>query len=219
MDFTLKPRHSESMSRASALAKAFSLVLALTASSFGATVEAQGRIHEFDTDLSASALIPVSWAADSPTLRHTGLDALLGLEYDSPIALQFRLEAGYLWASPSTISPNGELYRGWEGLRIAFLAGYAFAPYRLGMIGLVEPSLLAGGALTSADYLGTALAYAYPSLVLEPRAFLRLRTPKGSDILQGPWLALPVELMFRGGGYTLAPGLSLGWRYRLEAAR
>ena len=80
-------------------------------------------------------------------------------------------------------------------------------------------SLLAGGALTAADYTDTALAYAYPSLVLEPRLALFFVSAGASAPIQGPWLALPVELMFRAGTYTLSPGLSLGWSYRLGVAR
>ena len=80
-------------------------------------------------------------------------------------------------------------------------------------------SLFAGGVLTAADYTDTALAYAYPSLVLEPRLALSFAGSDPSEAVQGPWLAIPVELMFRAGTYTLSPGLSLGWSYRLGTTR
>jgi hypothetical protein len=178
---------------------------------------AQSGIHEFYTDISASGLVPVTWASDSPALAHLGFDSKLGLEYDSPISLPLRLEAGYLGASASRISSSGELYRAWESLRFALLAGYNFAPIPFGAIGAIELSLLAGAAISASDYTSTALAYAYPSLVFEPRLALRLRSSQYRGIVQGPWLALPAELMFRSGARSLAPGLSLGWRYRLGA--
>ena len=173
----------------------------------------------FSTDFSASGFVPVTWASDSPTLSHLGLDIILGFEYNSPFSVPLRLEAGYINVAHSRISPSGELYRGWEGGRFAALTGYAFAPYPVGKLGDLHFSLLAGGALTAADYTGTALAYAYTSLVLEPRLVLTLRGLRSRNLEQGPWLALPVELMFRAGNHTLSPGLSLGWRYRMMETR
>jgi hypothetical protein len=211
VDFTPELGHFESMRR--------SLLTAIFLSVILAGARAQDATNEFDADISASGLVPVSWAADSPTLAHLGFDALFGFEYDSPISLQFRVEGGYLRASASYVSSDGELYRGWEGLRIAFMGGYAFGPVPLRKLGRLDLSLLCGGALTAADYLDTALAYAYPSLILEPRLFLRIPGHGGSASVQGPWIAIPCELMFRAGTYSLAPGLSLGWRYRLGAIR
>ena len=196
-----------------------SFLLAILLTGILASARAQNATNEFDADISASGLVPVSWAEDGPTLAHLGFDALFGLEYDSPISLQFRVECGYLRAAASYISSDGELYRGWEGFRIAFLGGYAFGSIPLGKLGRLDASILVGGGLTAADYLDTALAYAYPSLILEPRLFLRIPGARGSASVQGPWMAIPCELMFRAGTYSLAPGLSLGWRYRLGAIR
>jgi hypothetical protein len=150
---------------------------------------------------------------------HFGFDALLGLEYDSPISVPLRLEAGYISVGHSRIAPTGELYRAWEGLRLGLLSGYSFPPSEAGKLGTLGFSLLAGGAVTAADYTGSALAYAYPSLLLQPRLTLTLRPVRAQDAAHGPWLALPFELMFRAGNHTLSSGLSLGWRYRLTAAR
>jgi len=180
---------------------------------------AQGRVNSFDADFSASGLLPVSWATDSPTLSHLGFDAIVGLEYDSSISIPLRLEAGYIRISASRIAPTGELYRAWEGARFALLSGYLFAPIPVGKLAQLTASLLAGGGLTAADFTDTALAYAYPSLILEPRLALFIMGAGASTPVQGPWLALPIELMFRAGTYTLSPGLSLGWSYRLGAAR
>ena len=170
-------------------------------------------------DVSASGLVPVTWASDSPTLSHLGFDALLGFEYVSPISIPLRLEVGYIGVGASRIAPTGELYRAWEGGRFALLSGYTFPPFPVGTLGKLDFSLLAGGALTAADYTGTPLAYAYPSLVLEPRLALTLRSAHIRGIVHGPWLALPVELMYRAGNHTLSSGLSLGWSYGFPESR
>jgi len=175
---------------------------------------AQAAGAELSIDVSAGGLLPVTWASDGPALAHRGFDALVGLEYDSAISIPFRLEAGYIRASASYISPSGELYRGWEGLRLSFLTGYDIQPYSIGRTGDLQIGILVGGAITAADFSGTALAYAYPSLIAEPR--IRMRLGSISHPSSGPWAALPVELMFRAGIYSLTPGLSLGWRQQLE---
>ena len=191
----------------------------------GACLGAQPGLRELNVDVSAAGILPVTWAADGPSLAHRGYEALLGLEYDSPQSLPFRFEVGFVNASPSYISSSGELYRGWYGLRFAALGGYNFESIRLRGLGELMPSLLAGGAITSAVYARTALAYAYPSIVLEPRLCLRLDPIRprsraaAQDPAQGPWMALPMELMFRAGIHSFAPGLSLGWRYRLGAQK
>ena len=190
------------------------LVLLLTAASI-----VELKAAPFSTDFSVSGLVPVTWASDSPTLSHLGLDILFGFEYASPISVPLRLEAGYINVTHSGISPSGELYRGWEGGRFALLSGYSFAPFPVGTLGNLGFSLLAGGALTAADYTGTALAYAYPSFILEPRLALTFRGLRSRNLEQGPWLALPIELMFRSGNHTLSPGLSLGWSYHITESR
>jgi hypothetical protein len=184
-----------------------------------APAAAQDGVHALDNDISFSGLIPVTWASDSPTLSHLGCDALLGFEYDSPLSIPIRLELGYLGVSASRVSQGGELYRAWEGMRIALLSGYLFKPILVSKTGALAIGVLAGGVLTAADYTDTALAYAYPSLILEPRANLDFHFGRTLSASTGPWLALPCELMFRSGVYTLSSGLSLGWRFRLEVAQ
>jgi hypothetical protein len=190
------------------------VLLALaSASIFAQNSSAKG----LSADLAATGLVPISSARETPTLSHLGFDTLLGLEYVLPQSVALRVEVGYLLASASRISPSGELYRGWSGIRIAFLGGYSIdslAQYPFGSLGV---DLLAGAAATAANYTGTALAFAYPSALVEARAFLTLRDPSKRGIVQGPWAALPLELMFRAASFSLAPGLSLGWRYRLGA--
>jgi hypothetical protein len=178
---------------------------------------AQASIHEFYVDALVGGALPVSWASESPTLSHLGFDALAAFEYDAPFGVPLRIELGYLGVSASRISSSGELYRAWQGGRVALLSGYIIDQFSLGQLGQARISLLAGGALTAADYTDTALAFAYPSIVLEPRIALILRGARAKGIVTGPSLSLPIELMFRAGTYSLAPGLSLGWRYRLGA--
>jgi hypothetical protein len=184
---------------------------------------AQERVSEFRTDISGGFLIPVTWASEGPTLAHRGFDLLLGLEYDSRYSIPFRFEVGYINASPSYISSSGELYRGWEGTRFSLLTGYSFKSLEARGLGSLTFSLLAGGALTAAVYAQTALTYAYPSIILEPRLDLRMHKPQKGKASpppsNGPWLALPLELMYRSGVHSLAPGLSLGWSYVLAAAK
>jgi hypothetical protein len=164
-------------------------------------------------DLSASGLEPITWASDSPTLAHYGLSASAGLEYETPISVPLRLELGYVGVTSSAVASNGELYRGWSGMRIAFLSGYSFKPISIGGLGSIKISALVGAAVTAASYNDTALAYVYPSVIVEPRAMLLLNAIKASE--SGPYIAIPVELEFRSGNYTLAPGLCLGFRYAL----
>jgi hypothetical protein len=198
------------------------LAAGLVLAALGLGAQTAGR--ELNADVSGSGLLPVTWAAESPTLSHSGFDAVLGLEYDAANFIPLRLEFGYISASASRISTSGELYRGWSGLRFALLGGYTLGYWSPPGLGELSADLLGGGALTAAAYSSTDLAYAYPSLLLEPRLELRLasRRARGSAAqasAQGPWLALPIELMFRAGLRTLAPGLSLGWRYRMAASR
>jgi hypothetical protein len=164
-------------------------------------------------DISASGLMPYTWAEGSPTLPHYGFEANLGLEYATPISAPIRFEVGYIRVGHSRIAPTGELYRAWDGARFALLGGYTFAPIELRKLGKLEISALGGGALTAAEYTYTPLAYAYPSLILEPRAALEL------GLSGKPWLALPMELMFRAGNHTFSPGFSLGWLYPLGSVK
>jgi hypothetical protein len=169
----------------------------------------------FSLDIAAVGLVPLTWAPDSPALSHSGFEARLGLEYGSPISVPIRLELGYIGVTHSRISSTGELYRAWEGARFAILTGYSFHPTRIATLGALRVSVLGGGALSATVYKNTALAYAYPSVLIEPRAALSI----GQDAACGPWIALPIELMFRSGARTLSPGLGLGWRWPLGGSR
>lgn len=194
------------------------LVLACAASLAGAqaslpSLKSQKFVTPLSVDFSASGLDPVTWAEDSPTLTHLGLAITGGLEYSTPISVPIRLEVGYIGVTSSSIASSGESYRAWDGARFALLMGYNFAPLSIEGLGKLKLSLLAGGALTAAEYTGTALAYAYPSIVFEPRALLALGGIYGGD--SGPYLAIPAELMFRAGSHTVAPGVALGFRYRI----
>jgi hypothetical protein len=205
VDFIRKRRHVKAMRLRSTLA-----LLCLATILAGAETPNSGiknRHPLFSVDISASGLMPYTWAEGSPTLPHYGIEASLGLECATPISVPLRLEVGYIRVGHSRIAPTGELYRAWDGARFALLGGYTFAPIDIRKLGKLEISALGGGALTAAEYTYTPLAYAYPSIILEARAALEL------GLSGKPWLALPVELMFRAGNHSIAPGLSLGWLY------
>ena len=96
----------------------FSLVAFLII--FAACIRGSGNVYAesakmnpppFGVDFSASGLVPITWAQDSPTLSALGFDARLGIEYDSSISLPVRLEIGYIGVGHSGIAPTGELYR------------------------------------------------------------------------------------------------------------
>jgi hypothetical protein len=170
---------------------------------------------DFRLDLSASLSAPQSWHDSEPTRQHTGYDLRVGLEYRSPISIPILLEYGYLKISASTIDRSGSLFRGWDGNRLAILSGYSFEPFPLQGLGSASVDLLAGAAITAAAYTGTALAFAYPSILFEPRMLVKMKTKKIRVVYGGPFVALPIELMFREDSYTLSPSLSLGWSLAL----
>lgn len=170
-------------------------------------------VTPFSVDFAVAGLDTVTWAADSPTLTQLGLDISGALELATPISVPIRLEVGYIGVASSSIASTGESYRAWDGARIALLSGYSFAPIGIKDAGKLKLSALVGGAITAAEYSGTPLGYAYPSLILEPRALLALSGIFGGD--SGPFIAIPVELMFRAGNHTLAPGIALGFRWRI----
>lgn len=167
----------------------------------------------FSLDVSVSGLEPWTAASGSPTLSAWGLAADAGLEYTTPIHIPFRLEMGYFSTTDSSIASDGELYRGWSGARFAVLTGYTFDPIPVGDLLRLKISALAGGALTAAVYNQTPLAYAYPSILAEPRVLFVIRGIPGWDM--GPFLCFPIEAQFRSGCFSLVPGLSLGFSYQL----
>jgi hypothetical protein len=195
----------------------FALFL-VSAACLGAQVQgAAPRNSELElyADLGLSGLMPYTWAEDGPTLSHLGMEATFGLEYRIIGRFPIRLEAGYIGVKPSVIANTGELYRGWSGGRFALLAGYEFSSIPIAICRgyRLAPAILAGGALTAAVYSNTYLAYAYPSLIVEPR--LGCEFFGGSGLV----LSLPLEYMYRAGCYSLSPGLGLAWYYRLGGRR
>jgi hypothetical protein len=198
------------MHRRTLLAIALSLVAAFAWSeSLGPS---GSSLSSWSVDASASYLAPFSWQSGGTALRHNGFDGLAAVEYDLDGSFPFRFELGYIGVGRSTVTSSGELFRAWEGMRLALLAGYNFGSLSLGSLGTLSVQTLAGGALTAGDYSGTALALAYPSVVAEPRFALALRDLDD----MGPTIAIPVELMFRSGDYSLAAGLSLGFSCRIR---
>jgi len=144
----------------------------------------------------ASASLPITWATENPALTHLGLGLGGGAELDIGRCIALRLGADYLWIGASSVSPEGILYRAWEGLRFSLQAGYTFS------VGDLTISALAGGALSAAYYSGTSLVFAYPSVLAG--AELNLQVWKHSAVRFG----LPIEVMFRGTYTSFAAGLS-----------
>jgi len=156
-----------------------------------------------------SLCLPVTWAEDNPTLPHFGWGLGGGAELALGRVIAARLGIDVLWIGSSSVSPEGILYRSWEGMRFSLAAGYSFP------IGRMSLDVTAGGALTAADYRGTALVFAYPSLLA--RADLDIPVMKQGIVRVG----LPLELMFRGAYMDFAPGLaaSFAWSFPLGAQR
>jgi hypothetical protein len=183
------------MHRLSAIAALLALELAATAAPLQ---------EGFRIDASAAGSLPMTWYAGGPALSHLGWGAALGAEYELASWVPARCDLTLFGDSESAISAGGELYRGWTGFRIAAFTGYrlpaseAFGSARMGF--------LAGAAVTAANYGGTNLAFAYPSILVQARAdFL-------SSADSALWVGIPVEYMFRGGYTTVSAGLLVGWR-------
>jgi hypothetical protein len=204
--------------------RSISLALLLSAASLCAgaqaslpSVSSRKTATPLSVDASAYGLMPYSMATDSPVLGHWGYGVDAGIEYETVISVPFRLELSYFDISRSSVASTGELYKAWDGLKIALLSGYSFPPIALGDSMALVFSLLGGGAITAAEYSDTANAYAYPSIIMEARALLAFGAMPLQD--SGPWIAIPAEFMFRAGNYTLSPGLSLGWRYKIMESK
>jgi hypothetical protein len=114
-------------------------------------------------DFAVSAVAPLTWYEGGPSLMQLGAGGLAGLEYDLASWVPARFEFSLFGLRPSAISSGGELYRGWQGFRIAAYSGYRFAP--IASVADGRAGLLAGGAITAAGYSDTNLAFAYPSLL------------------------------------------------------
>lgn len=200
----------------SALVLALATIHCLTAqpSNLNSSLGTTRQETPLSIDVSIVGLDPITWASDSPTLTHLGLEVSSGFEYTTAFRVPFRLELGYIGVTASSIASDGELYRGWAGFRCAFLTGYVFSPIALPFLGSLKVSALAGGAVTAAVYNELPLAYAYPSIIIEPRALIVLKSIVGQD--SGPFFALPIELQFRSGIHTLVPGISIGFRYQFS---
>ena len=115
-----------------------------------------------------------------------------------------RLGADLLVIGASSVSPEGILYRAWDGLRLSLAAGYSF-PIRGLSLGVA-----AGGALTAAEYRGTPLIFAYPSIL----ALAELSLPVASNMAVR--VGIPLEVMLRGAYTDFSPGISAVFAYSFE---
>jgi hypothetical protein len=152
---------------------------------------------------------PITTAPGNPSLPHLGWGIGSGAELSFGGIRALRFEADMLYIGASAVSPEGILYRAWDGLRLSLETGYAFpiGPFSLG--------ITAGGSLTAAEYSGTYLIFAYPSILA--RAELSFRVAREASVR----LSLPLEIMFRGAYIDVAPALSAAFAYSipLEAGR
>jgi hypothetical protein len=162
---------------------------------------ALGPALAFRVEAAAQGSLAATKAPDTELLSQPGYGAEIGaaLEYRSITVI--RLGFGLFRVAPSAIASDGQLYRGWDGERFSAMAGYSWN------IGWARLGLLAGAALSAANYLGTPLVFAYPSAIAEPR--LDFRRGAGA----GFWIGLPVELVFRGSLLTPSAALALGLRW------
>jgi hypothetical protein len=156
-----------------------------------------------------SFLVPVTTAPDNPSLAHLGLGIGAGAELAIGRIRALRLGADLLFIGSSSVSPEGVLYRAWDGLRLSLESGYAFP------IGRFSLGFSAGGSLTAAEYSGTSLIFAYPSI------FARAELAYGLSRESSLRLGLPIEVMFRGVYLDIAPSLSAAFAHSLplEAGR
>jgi hypothetical protein len=148
-----------------------------------------------------SLCVPVTSAPGNPVLPHLGWGLGAGVELSVGRIKALRLEADLQFIGSSSVSPEGVLYRAWNGLRLSAEAGYSFP------IGLFTLGLTAGGSLTAAEYSGTALVFAYPSILA--RAELSFQVTREGTLRFG----LPFEVMFRGTYLDLAPSISVAFAY------
>jgi hypothetical protein len=148
-----------------------------------------------------SLCFPVTSAADNPSLAHFGWGLGGGVELKFRRIIAARLGADLLWIGPSSVSPEGILYRAWDGFRLSLEAGYTFP------IGAMTMYVVAGGGLTAADYRGTSLVFAYPSILAQAG----LDMPIGRHGLIR--IGVPLELMLRGTYKDFSPGISASYAY------
>jgi hypothetical protein len=163
----------------------------------------------FSIGLDAGAVGRIAWTQtrDTPLLSQLGYGGDFGIFCRLGPVVPLRLGISWIRLRPSTISSDGQLYRGWDGTRFSAEAGYRFEFDRFGL------ELLAGASLTAANYLGTPLVFAYPSALAEPR--LDYRIWNGFAL----WLGLPCELAIRGSVLTPSAGASLGIRWSESPGR
>jgi hypothetical protein len=154
-----------------------------------------------------SICFPVTSAAGNPSLAHFGWGLGVGAELKLRRIIAARLGADILWVGPSYVSPEGILYRAWEGFRLSLEAGYTFP------IGAMALCVVAGGGLTAADYRKTSLVFAYPSILAQ--ACLEMPIGRKGLIRIG----VPLELMLRGSYTDFSPGISaaFAWSFPLGA--
>jgi hypothetical protein len=183
------------------------LVFASVSSSLAQTASTGATTSSVRLFAGPAICFPVTSAADNPTLPHFGWGLGGGVELKLRRVIAARLGADLLLVGQSPVSPEGILYRAWEGLRISLEAGYTFP------IGSMTLCVLAGGGLTAADYSKTSLIFAYPSILAQAG----LDIPIGRRGLVR--IGVPLELMLRGTYTDFSPGLSaaFAWSFPLGA--
>lgn len=150
-------------------------------------------------DLGLGGGMPLSGQDGYGILPHASFGVTLAAEWGTGALILPRLELGWATVSPSRPDETLSLYRGWEAWGAALLGGW-----RTSIASRLEFALLAGGGLSVARYAQTPLAFAFPRALVEGRLSI--------DIGLGGWrpeARLPMEILFRGETFTLAPSLAL----------
>ena len=153
----------------------------------------------FDASVQASLVVSMGSGAFSPILPHYGSSERIGVEYAFPAGLLVRGSLAYLSVEPSLYTTTGIRYRSFAGFSAGLAAGYWLFSPEWGRL-----ALSAGPALSLVLGPQSGLVSLFPSARVELSAIVGWAP---GFALRA---ALPLELMFRGDGLSLALGLAFG---------
>jgi hypothetical protein len=167
---------------------------------FAANIQEAKTVARLNLDARVSALAPLTWTASQPAQFQGAWDLGIGAELQYGTCIPLRLDAAAFSTLYSFVDSSGRLVRALSGTRFSLSTG-CIVPIERNSLGF-----LIGASLSAAQYQGTALLLAYPSALAE------LRFDMYPTSIVGFRASLPLELMFRGGTMTFAPGLRIGIR-------
>jgi hypothetical protein len=144
----------------------------------------------------------LSYEATRPFLAAPTASLGAALSLRSGSWLLARVAASAFWVASSGFDNLLFSYRAFDGGRLALETGLSLPLRELRF------EALAGGAISAAEYSGTSLVTAFPSLLVEARLLL----PLGSPLFPGAKieLGLPLAYSWRSEAATIEAGLSLG---------